>query len=261
MFEFVGVQFHIYGFILGLAIVTGWQLVVIKAKQLQFAEEVVNQVFLAVVVGGFLGARLWHVGTDFYLYQRNLWQVFSVWNGGLSILGAVVGGVIALKLLTFYDKRIKLPLFLDLSVFGLPFAQAIGRVGNYVNQELYGYPSFLPWAIPISPEHRLPGLETFSTFHPLFAYEAVATLAAGLFIWWCYQRNQHGFWKIGKGVLFLTYLEYYAGIRVLLDFLRPDKALVVSNLGINQALLMVFILINGYWLWKQHETRIAPAQK
>lgn len=251
------IGFHWYGFILGLALVIGWQVVELKARREKVAAEIVNQTFIWAVGGGLLGARLWHVLTDWHLYQHNWLAVGAIWNGGLSIIGAVIGGVVGV----WWSNRTqpsRIAVLLDLSVFGLPFAQAIGRLGNYINQELYGYPSELPWAIRIDPSYRLAEFRSFDTFHPLFLYELIATLVAGVFLWLVSEKQGKKIpspFKLGEGGLFLLYLEYYAGIRILLDGLRPSKTLLVGNLGVNQAILIVFLVVNGWYLWKQYEKR------
>src|SRR5215210_2266348 len=126
-----------------------------------------------VVPLGFIGARLYHVLTDYGLYANDpIPGVFEVWNGGLGIYGAVAGGFLGLLLFGWY--RGVSPLVLaDAAAPGVILAQAIGRWGNYFNQELFGRPSSLPWAIEIAPENRPSGFASEATFHPTFLYESI----------------------------------------------------------------------------------------
>ncbi len=247
MFQIAGFTFHLYGLLIGLSIGLGWWLVMKKAQQRHFSVSELEKIGLWAVLGGIAGARLYHVVTDWVLYQENWLDAFKIWQGGLSIIGAVVGGLMAAALAIRLTKtKLKLTQLLDLAVFGLPFAQALGRWGNFINQELYGLPTTWPWGLPIEAAHRLPGFETYDRFHPLFAYEMILMLGFGLWLWWA-ERKQLS--QIGRGEYFRWYTLYYAVIRFGLDFLRLDKTLLGSTgLGVNQAVLGLVIV--GLLLWE-----------
>jgi prolipoprotein diacylglyceryl transferase len=262
MFSFFGVTFHAYGLIVGMAIVISIKLIEIKNKcfskkkdLLQFDQSLSEQeiwfLTLLVMVSGVVGARIWHVVTDWQLYQSALLEVFFLWQGGLSIIGAAAGGMLGLIVAVRlkFIKLEKLWLFLDLAVFGIPFGQAIGRLGNYVNQELYGLPSKLPWAIEIEPQFRIAGYEQFSTYHPLFLYEGLLTLGFGVAVWWLVKKSKFTKKiKLGTGKLFLIYVLYYSLIRLLLDFLRVDKSMFLNTgIGVNQ--LVLIVLLVAIWGW------------
>jgi phosphatidylglycerol:prolipoprotein diacylglycerol transferase len=153
-----------------------------------------------------------------------------------------------------HQYRLPVMTILDLSVFGLPFAQAIGRWGNYFNQELYGWPTSLPWGLYIEPQFRLRGLESFSRFHPLFLYESIAMTVFGVWVWVIDRRSRSQVWTIGSGFYFWLYLTYYAVLRFGLDFMRPDKAYSLGlDLGTNQLVLIVVMVIgmlNLVRLWR-----------
>jgi phosphatidylglycerol---prolipoprotein diacylglyceryl transferase len=254
MFTLLGLTFHGYGLVVGVAVLVAVQLIEFKNNQslkLKLAaavpsHQVWNLVAVALV-SGLVGARLWHVATDWYIYQNNLWAVFYLWQGGLSILGGVVGGAIGLAM-KLRDKRL-LYIF-DVIMFGLPIGQSIGRFGNFINQELYGLPSNLPWAITVAPEARLAGYEQFTTFHPLFIYEALLTLIFGLGLWWWhYHRPASKFLQLGTGWIAGGYIIYYAVVRIGLDFLRIDKAMFLqTGLGVNQ-LMMMAVVVAVIWWW------------
>ncbi|HEX7018322.1 MAG TPA: prolipoprotein diacylglyceryl transferase family protein [Patescibacteria group bacterium] len=258
--------FHLYGFIIGGATVVGLLLAEHRFLQLKVItdkkknERFFWQAVVTVLVSGVMGARLWHVVTDWPIYHSNLIAVFKIWQGGLSILGAVGGGVLGAYFFVRHQRLIKnddqKKLFLtllDISVFGLPLAQAIGRLGNYINQELYGLPTDLPWALTID------GV----SYHPLWAYEALLTVLFGSVVWLV---DTHPRWRqtlgmtMGQGHLFLSYIFYYSLIRFWLDFLRPDKAIsFIPGLGINQLVLLgVLGIISVYMLLHLRKSKWFP---
>jgi len=158
--------FHPYGLIIGIAVVTGITLAEKKALAHSVGQTEFWRMITWVIVGGVVGARLWHVLTDYYLYTNSLFDVFKIWQGGLSVLGAVAGGLIGLLVAIKLSGQTfsLLPKYLDLSIFGLPISQAIGRLGNWVNHELYGLPTNLPWAIRIPLQNRAVGYENNEFF-------------------------------------------------------------------------------------------------
>lgn len=254
--------FHLYGFILGLSVVLGMWLIQKKAQSLGYASAALDNLFIWVILGGILGARLWHVATDISYYISQPLAALMIWQGGLSILGAVAGGglaawwVLRTQPSSVPASQLTFPLVLDLAVFGLPLAQALGRLGNYVNQELYGWPTTLPWAIEIEPAYRLSGFEQFSTFHPLFAYELIVMIIFGACIWWwAAQPAVKTGWlmgKIGSGRWFAFYVLYYSVIRFSLDFVRIDKTVIAgTGLGVNQMLLALIAFIAGFFLLRR----------
>jgi prolipoprotein diacylglyceryl transferase len=199
-----------------------------------------------MVLFAVFGARIWHVVTDWQLYKNEPHLSFYIWNGGISILGAIlggaVGGYVAANIFQFSDPKKSVVTLFDLSIFGLPIAQAIGRFGNFVNQELYGLPTNLPWGITIDAANRVAGFEQFSTFHPLFAYEAVLTAGFGCVVWFFFLKKKKYSWlELGQGKLVLSYVAYYSFVRFLLEFLRIEKSLFLqTQLGLNQ--VVVFII-------------------
>lgn len=247
-------QFNIYGFIIGIAIVVGIFLI---EKQIQ-EEKLLQKIFYKFGGISFLfsiiGARAWHVATDFYLYRNNLTSIFFIWNGGLSIFGGILGGILGLVFSSFVLRGVKekslqvkkdiILKLLDYSVFGLPIGQAIGRLGNYFNQELYGLPTTGFFKIYIDKNHRLPGFENIEYYHPLFIYEMVAMGLFALILFFVQKKRNVLIPKIGTGKLFLVYVLYYSVTRFFLDFLRIDKAVVLGgDLGTNQMILAGFICV------------------
>lgn len=218
------------------------------AKRAGRDPEIILDILPWLLIGGIIGARIWHVftpsasnqamGITTENYLRNPIEILKVWNGGLGIPGGVIGGALTLVI---YCKAKKLN-FLEWADYvspGLLIGQAIGRWGNFVNQEVYGRPSNLPWAITIDPAYRMPGFEQVAKYHPLFLYESLLNLlAAGLLL----LINRKWRKKLFTGDLFLLYLVLYPTIRFFLEFLRLDPS-PVNGININQSSMLVVLVI------------------
>jgi phosphatidylglycerol:prolipoprotein diacylglycerol transferase len=234
-----------YGIILMLGAVAGGWLASREVKRRGFDPEMVWDLLVYLIIGGVIGARLWHIftpppssialkyTTEFYL--RNPLDALAIWKGGLGIPGAIIGGLIALYFYTRNNKAISFIEWTDIGAPSLALGQAIGRWGNFFNQELYGAPTNLPWKLYIDPAHRLPGFENISYYHPLFAYESLLNLANLLFLMWVTRQYPE---KLKKGDVFNLYLIVYPVVRFSLDFLRLDASRVFS-ININQTLMAV----------------------
>ena len=195
-----------------------------------------------IIPPGFIGARAYHVITDYDLYAGDPWPgVVAVWNGGLGIYGGVIGGFIGL--LVFCRMRGMGALaFADAVAPGLVVAQAIGRWGNYFNQELFGRPSGLPWAIRIAPENRPVGFADAAAFHPTFLYESIWNALAFLVLLWVARRFA-GWLKDGD--LFLLYVSLYSTGRFFTELLRIDPAFLIGG-TIRGNLLVASVLALGF---------------
>ncbi len=204
----------------GIMIVTGViaTLVIsgIEARRRGEDSEHVLNMALIVVPLGIIGARLYHVIDEWSFYSQNLLLIFG--GRGLGIFGAITGGAIGLIVYTKWKKLGTLR-WMDIVAPGLILAQAIGRWGNFFNQELYGYPTDLPWAIYIDLAHRLPGYETFSHFHPLFLYESLANLLNFSLLMIMGRKLRH---HLRDGDIFFAYVIFYGVGRFFLEGLKLD---------------------------------------
>ncbi len=194
---------------------------------------------------GMLGARLYHVFTvmpsdpiDTHYYLTHPWEILALHKGGLGIYGGVLGGALGLYLYTRLVKR-RFLYATDLLALGLPVSQAIGRWGNFFNQELYGAPTDPSWGIYIEPEHRLPGYESFEYFHPTFLYESLWNLLVFIFLF--YLARRHGE-KLLEGELSCLYLILYPVGRFFLEMIRLGSH---TTLGVSTAQLVAVVLIFG----------------
>ena len=251
---------HYYGIILMLGALAGAWLASREAKRRGQDSEIVWDGLVWVLIGGVVGARLWHIltpppsmGITPAWYLTHPLDALAVWNGGLGIPGAVIGGVLALFI--FCRRReMSFLLWADIAAPGLALGQAIGRWGNFVNQELYGQPSNLPWAIFIEPRYRLPGYEAIERFHPLFLYESLWSFASvGILLW-----AARAYEKVMKpGDVFLLYLILYPFGRFMLEFLRIDSA-QIGGLNTNQTLMAVVAVAAFATLLYRHRAKKTP---
>jgi phosphatidylglycerol---prolipoprotein diacylglyceryl transferase len=198
-----------------------------------------------VVPLGFIGARVYHVATDYGLYADDpIPDIFEVWNGGLGIYGAVAGGFLGVLLFSWY-RGISPLAFADAAAPGLVLAQAIGRWGNYFNQELFGRPSALPWAIRIAPENRPTEFASAESFHPTFLYESIWDLLVCLALLWIARRFAN---RLRDGDVLLLYVSLYSVGRFFVETLRIDPAFLIGdsirgNLFVSSVLALGFGLI------------------
>ena len=198
-----------------------------------------------VVPLGFIGARAYHVATDYGLYADDpIPDVFAVWNGGLGIYGAVAGGFLGVLLFSRY-RHISPLVFADAAAPGLVLAQAIGRWGNYFNQELFGRPSDLPWAIRIAPENRPAEFADATSFHPTFLYESIWDLLVCLTLLLVARRFAN---RLRDGDIVLLYVSLYSVGRFFVETLRIDPAFLIGdsvrgNLLVSSVLALGFALI------------------
>lgn len=167
---------HIYGLMIALGVLAAIWLSRRRWASWGHDPDLVIDLAYWGVPGGLIGARLYHVITDYNrLYVDDFWGIFRIWDGGLGIPGGILGGVIA-GWICARRRNAPVPDLMDMVAPALPLAQAIGRLGNWFNQELFGRPTDLPWGLRIDVEHRPLELIAFATYHPTFAYEALWNL-------------------------------------------------------------------------------------
>ena len=195
-------------------------------------------VLIVAVILAIIGARLYHVfstpadcppdatyACGWPYYRHHFFQAFAFWQGGfkgLGIYGAIAGGALGVLLYSWLNKLNPL-VWLDLGAVGLPFGQFVGRWGNYINQELYGPPTTLPWGIKINPNripHQVPpGSRYDLKYHPTFLYESLWCLVVFLILYNVHARMSD---KLRDGDVFFGYVILYPLGRFFIEFLRPD---------------------------------------
>ena len=252
---------HFYGIVIMIGVLVGSWLAQQEANRRGQDGRQIWDLLIWILIFGIVGARLWHIltpspslidlGITTWYYFTHPLDAVAIWKGGLGIPGAVIGGIIALW---FYTRRHKLPflLWLDILAPSVALGQAIGRWGNFFNQELYGAPTQLPWAIFIDPQHRLPGFENQAMYHPLFLYESLWNLANVVVLLWVGRKFAY---KLSTGDIFLSYLVTYPFCRFMLEFLRLDSS-QLGGINANQTfMLVVMIIAVAVLLWKHRPGR------
>lgn len=229
MIELGGIKLHAYGLLIGLGVYVAWE---IGRKFGKIEEKLLDKLIFGLVLSGVIGARIYHVIDLWEYYSKNISKIFFLWNGGLGIWGALVGGGIYLAIFCYFNK-LNFRKILDSIVIGVPFAQAIGRLGNWVNGELIG-------------KHG----------EPLFVYEAILNIILGLILIYIYgfrvgSRND----RLSTGGV---YLIGYGLIRVCLENFRPDSV-IWRIYGVPTAIIFGGIsIVLGIFLMQKsrHEGRL-----
>jgi prolipoprotein diacylglyceryl transferase len=244
LFEVGPLALRYYGLMIALGIAVGTWLAGKELARRGYDSELALDSLFYIIPPGFIGARIYHVSTNYGDYAGHPLQLFAVWNGGLGIYGAVAGGLLGAYLFC-RSRGLGLLTFADSVAPGLIIGQAIGRWGNYFNQELFGRPSDLPWAIRIAPENRPPGFENAESFHPTFLYESIWNLLVALFLLWVARRLAS---RLKAGDVFVLYVALYSTGRVFMEFLRIDPAFIIGgslrgNLLVSSLLAVTFALL------------------
>jgi phosphatidylglycerol:prolipoprotein diacylglycerol transferase len=251
-----------YGIILMLGALVGAFTASREAKRRGYDPNIVWDLFVYLLIGGIVGARIWHVltpspssGVTTSWYLSHPLDALALWKGGLGIPGAVIGGLVALYI---YARRtgINFAEWTDIGAPSLALGQAIGRWGNFINQELYGFHTNLPWSIRItSPESRVAPYDDLAKypldvtrFHPLFLYESLWNLMNMFLLIWISHRYAD---SLKHGDIFLVYLTVYPVGRFLLDFLRVDASMV-GGININQTIMAFVAIFAAAALYLRH---------
>jgi phosphatidylglycerol:prolipoprotein diacylglycerol transferase len=252
-----------YGIILMIGALAGSWLAVRGAKRRSQDPDIVWDGLVWVLIGGIIGARLWHIftptpadiaiGLTTKFYLTHPLDAVNIRSGGLGIPGAVIGGMIALYL--FCRKRkTSFAMWVDIAAPGLALGQAIGRWGNFVNQELYGPPTDLPWGIYIEPQYRLPGYSQFEHFHPLFLYESLWNLMNMGILLWVGKKFED---QLKTGDLLFIYMIIYPIGRFLLEFIRLNSA-EIAGLNANQTVMLIVAVVSVIVLIIRHKKTANP---
>jgi len=224
-FEIFGVEIRWYGILISISLVIGIVVSYFLAKYRgQKEEEVINFAPFAVIFG-IIGARLLHVVVNWSYYRGNLSYIFAFRKGGLAIQGVMLGGILAL-LVFCRIRRLDFWVWIDILSPALVLGQAIGRWGNFFNQEAFGRPTSLPWGIYIAPENRPMDYSHAEYFHPTFLYESIANLALFVLLLFMHRfyKNKPG--RMPNGIIFTVYIGVYAVYRTFIEYYRVDSSYI-----------------------------------
>ena len=240
-----GLSLHVYGIVLALAVVVAIRVTMVRVERRGGPPGAVLDGAVAVVVCGVIGARLYHVVTDYQRFTHGRWlDAFAIWKGGLSIWGAVLGGAVGLVIACRRRHASALGVA-DCVAPGLFLAQAIGRWGNWFNQELFGRPTTLPWGLEIDPAHRPSGYAHVATFHPTFLYESLYCLLGAIVLIVLDARL-----RFRRGQVIALYVVIYTFGRFFFENLRIDEAHRILGMRVN-AWVSVLGFVGGlvWFVW------------
>jgi len=234
---------HFYGLmyvfaVAGAIVVSRW-----RWRKAGGDPDLVYEVAMWGFPAGLIGGRIYFDITTPSQIPDHWWGPFAIWQGGLGIWGGIAGGVLGgLFILRRRLSREDLPRFVDAAAPGLLVAQSFGRVGNYFNQELFGKPSTLPWALKISPAHRPPGFAQYATFQPTFLYEIIWMLLLAAFLVWLGNHR-----RIKPPGLFALYVAGYSAWRLIEEQLRIDYSKHFLGERLNFWVALMLFLAGIVW--------------
>jgi len=237
-----------YGVLIMAGVILGLVLAGREAKRQDVSIELIYDLFFYIILSAVVGARLYYVIFSWDLYRNNIKEVFAFWHGGLAIHGAVMGGV-ASALIYARLKRLSFWQFADICAPSLILGQAIGRWGNFFNQEAFGRPTDLPWGIFIDEAHRPIQYLQQTHFHPTFLYESLWNFSVFFFLLWV--RRKKG---IIRGDVFLAYLMLYSFGRFWIEGLRTDS-LMFAGFRIAQVVSLFLIIFASLALVQHHREK------
>ena len=245
-----------YALAILLGIVAAWWILDRRYTAKGGPKDAALDVAFWMVPFGIVGARLYHVFSSPDAYfgpDGDPVRALYIWQGGLGIWGAVALGAVG-ALIGLRRRGLRMAPFADALAPGLLVAQAIGRLGNYFNQELYGAPTTLPWGLQIDDAHRVPGYAAGTLFHPTFLYEMLWNLAAVAVLIWAERR-----FRLRHGRVFWLYVMLYTAGRVWIEYLRIDEAETVLGLRLNVwTSILIFLVALVAFVVVGRRTRDVP---
>jgi len=235
------IPLHAYGLMLAIGVLVATRVAEKRWARMGNDPKDFSGVVIPVVIAGVIGARVYHLFTGYKWSEGGFVGAFEIWKGGLSIWGAVAGGLIAALILS-RRRNLDSLMLMDAIAPGVVLAQAIGRWGNYFNQELFGRPTTLPWGLEIDVAHRPVGYEHFATFHPTFLYESLWCLL--VFATLLFVESRFG---LKRGQVFALYVALYTFGRIWFEALRIDDATKIFGVRFNLLLSIVLCIFGTLW--------------
>lgn len=237
-------RMHWYGIFIGSALLLGVNLSTWLAERRKMDPDMVADLAFALVLGALPGARIYYVLFQWRDYVGHPEKMIAIWEGGIAIHGAILGGMLAGWAFARW-RKISFWALTDIVVPSLILGQAIGRWGNFFNSEAYGAPTDLPWKLLIPPDRRMLGFESVAYYHPTFLYESLWNLGVfGLVMVLVLKFGQ----RLKPGMLFCFYAIAYSGGRFWIEGLRTDS-LMAGPLKMAQLVSLVGIVLGAIGLW------------
>ncbi len=240
-FSIASIDIHYYGIIMALSILIGLFVILLLRKK-YFKEISVDSIcdisFLAIIIG-IICARLYYVILDYKYFMANPFEIPAIWNGGISIHGAILGGILAVYCYT-KDNKLNFLRYADLFSFGLIIGQAIGRWGNFFNSEAFGLPCSLPWKLYIPYTLRPIEYRAYEYFHPAFLYESILNIIIFIILYLFLARSKNR----KDGFIFFLYMLLYSIARLLTETIRIDSVLSINNIHAAHIAALFFLVIS-----------------
>jgi prolipoprotein diacylglyceryl transferase len=235
------VPLHAYGLCLALGVLVAANVAERRWEARGGKKGTIGEIGLVVVVSGVVGARVYHLFTGYDWHTGGIAGTVKIWQGGLSIWGAVAGGAVAIVIVA-HRRHLPTLKLLDAVAPGVVLAQAIGRWGNYFNQELFGRPTRWPWGLEIDVAHRPAQFITFRTFQPTFLYESLWCLAVFGVLVWAERR-----FRFHEGQTFALYVALYTFGRFFFELMRSDPATRLFGVRFNALLSAALCITVTAW--------------
>lgn len=238
-----------YGAMITIACFAGMWIALKEAERKGIGKENIEGFFFYVLIGAIIGARIYYVAfSDLESYWSRPLTIFAIWEGGLAIHGAILGGFLVALI---YTRRHDIPFWrlADTVAPSLVLGQAIGRIGCFLNGDAHGYPTNLPWGLIYSPESPAGRMFPGQPLHPTQLYEMFFNLIIFMFLWRWRKRTRV------EGNLFLIYVILYSAARIFVEHFRADKLLFLGELSAAQSISIVGIIIGIALIFTRQKNR------
>lgn len=236
---FGSIDIYWYGIIMSASILIGLFVTVLATKKYfkDISFDTICDLSFYVIVFGIIFARLYYVVFDYEYFIKHPAEIIAIWNGGISVQGAIIGGITAGYL---YVKKYKLNFLrlADLFSFGLITGQILGRWGNFFNSEAFGLPADLPWKLYIPYSHRPDAFKDFEFFHPAFLYESILNIFVLLILFCMISKLKNR----KDGQIFFSYIILYSIVRLLVETVRVDSVFSIGPVHIAHIMSVIFII-------------------
>lgn len=241
---------HWYGLTMALGLLAGLGVTVKVGSWYGVAKETAFDLFFYLVIFGFIGARLFYVLYNLPYFLDNPLDAMKIWEGGIGIHGGIVAG--AAIVWQFARRRGQSPWLLAAIITpGLALGQAIGRWGNFFNQELFGLPTNLPWGIPIDAAHRPEAFSAFMYFHPTFLYESVGNILIFTVLLYMHRSLRRGYYQLSANsyqLIVFMYILLYSLLRFAMETLRLDEVGLIGGIRVTMWLAVAGMVVGGLGL-------------
>ena len=231
---------HWYGIIMSLSILLGLFVIFLIAKKYfkDVTSDTICDISFLLIVFGIIFARLYYVILDYKFFLKYPFEIPAVWNGGIAIQGAIIGGIL-IGYCYVRDNNLSFLRLADLFTFGLVFGQIIGRWGNFFNSEAFGLPTMLPWKLYIPFNYRPLEYRGFEYFHPAFLYESILNIIVFCILFYILKKSGD---DRKNGVIFFSYLILYSIVRLLVETIRIDSVLNISIFHLAHIASFLFLI-------------------